>query len=286
MNSKQINDKVKNIGKLMSLESKINVVGSANVKRNLYYSDYDLFEDVRGKSEQLIYNHFRALFDIIKTSNNSVITDFKCGLDNKNNPLRWDHSDIMKGENNDVSFFEAVRHKSIIKLDIIMFINSRFIEISEVFQVYLNGESNMDYSTDEVMKELTVDYKDYVKEGNYMKALKRMFSIIKMKNPQDKKLVKLADYFNSPIGLLYRCKSDLETIDTILYYNKFGLDQVRDSLQMLKEVISAFDVQNDIESISLLKSKDKMRLPLKKQIIIIKDFVNRNAKKFLASSNV
>ena len=29
MNSKQINDKVKNIGKLMSLESKINVVGSA-----------------------------------------------------------------------------------------------------------------------------------------------------------------------------------------------------------------------------------------------------------------
>jgi hypothetical protein len=55
---------------------------------------------------------------------------------------------------------------------------------------------------------------------------------------------------------------------------------------MLKEVISAFDVQNDIESISLLKSKDKMRLPLKKQIRIIKDFVNRNAKKFLASSNL
>jgi hypothetical protein len=167
-----------------------------------------------------------------------------------------------------------------------MFINSRFIEISEVYNINLDGEPNMDYSTDEVLKELTTDYKDYVKEGNYMKALKRMFSIIKMKNPQDKKLVKLADYFNSPIGLLYRCKSDLETIDTILYYNKFSLDQVRDSFQMLKEVISAFDVQNDIESISLLKSKDKMRLPLKKQIRIIKDFVNRNAKKFLASSNV
>jgi hypothetical protein len=193
----------------MSLESKINVVGSANVKRNLYYSDYDFFEDVRGKSEQLIYNHFRALFDIIKTSNNSVITDFKCGLDDKNNPLRWDHSDIVKGENNEVTFFEAVRHTSIIKLDIIMFINSRLIEISEVYNINLDGEPNMDYSTDEVLKELTMDYKDYVKEGNYMKALKRMFSIIKMKNPQDKKLVKLAEYFNSPIGLLYRCKSDL-----------------------------------------------------------------------------
>jgi hypothetical protein len=37
MNSKQINDKVKEIGELMSFESKINVIGSANVKRNLYY---------------------------------------------------------------------------------------------------------------------------------------------------------------------------------------------------------------------------------------------------------
>ena len=91
----------------------------------------------------------------------------------------------MKGENNDVSFFEAVRHKSIIELDIIMFINSRFIEISEVYNINLDGEPNMDYST-EVLNELSADYKDYVKEGNYMKALKRMFSIIKMKNPQDK----------------------------------------------------------------------------------------------------
>jgi len=32
MNSKKMNDEVKNIGKLMSLESKFNVVGSANVK--------------------------------------------------------------------------------------------------------------------------------------------------------------------------------------------------------------------------------------------------------------
>ena len=127
-------------------------------------------KEVRGKSEQLICNHFRALFDIIKSSNNSVITDFKCGLDDKNNPLRWDYSDIMKGENNDISFFEALRHKSIFKLDVILFINSRFIEISEVYYINLTGEPNMDYSTEEVIKELTLDYKNYVKDGNYIKA--------------------------------------------------------------------------------------------------------------------
>ena len=34
MNSKEINNNIKIIGKLKSLESKVNVVGSANVKRN------------------------------------------------------------------------------------------------------------------------------------------------------------------------------------------------------------------------------------------------------------
>ena len=53
MNSKEIYNNIKIIGKLKSLESKVNVVGSANVKRNLYYSHYDLFQKVQGKSENL-----------------------------------------------------------------------------------------------------------------------------------------------------------------------------------------------------------------------------------------
>ena len=136
MNSKEINNNIKIIGKLMSLESKINIVGSANVKRNLYYSDYDLFENVKGKSEQLIYNHFKAIFNIIKSSPNVVISDFKLGLDEKGESMRWDFSDIMKGEKNGISFKKALKMDSIIKLDIIIYINRRFIEISEVFYIF------------------------------------------------------------------------------------------------------------------------------------------------------
>ena len=36
MNEKQYNNKVKKIAKIMSLESKVNIVGSAKVKRNIY----------------------------------------------------------------------------------------------------------------------------------------------------------------------------------------------------------------------------------------------------------
>lgn len=286
MNSdKEYNNSIKSIGKLMSLESKVNIVGSAAIKKNLYYSDYDLFENVKNKSEQLIYNHFRALFELIKNSNNSVITDFKCGTDGVN-ALRWDYNDIMINNNNGFTFKESLKHKGIIKLDIIVYLNSRFIEISEVYNIYLNGEPNMNYSQAEVIKELTNDYKELVLDGNYMKSLKRMFSIIKLNNKNDKTLDLLINYFNSPIGLLYRCKSDLQTLELVLFYNKFSLEQVKDSLQYLKEIISGFPVDNNLEMISKLKNKDDMKTQLKKQIRVLSNFINRDAKRFIQSSDI
>ena len=53
MNEKQYNNNIKKIVKLMSLESKVNIVGSAKIKRNIYYSDYDNFETVKGKTKIL-----------------------------------------------------------------------------------------------------------------------------------------------------------------------------------------------------------------------------------------
>ena len=96
----------------------------------------------------------------------------------------------------------------------------------------------------------------------------------------------LISYFNSPIGLLCRCKADLETILTILSYNKFELKDIIESLQTLKEQISAFPVNNDIEKISKIKLKADMKTQLKKQIQNINDFVNRDAKKFISMNNL
>jgi hypothetical protein len=46
-----------------------------------------------------------------------------------------------------------------IKMDIVTLLNGRFIEISEVYNIYIDGESNSDYSIDNVRKELTDDMK-------------------------------------------------------------------------------------------------------------------------------
>ena len=179
MNQKEYNNKINKLSKLMSLESKVNIVGSAKIKRSIYYSDYDNFETVRGKNENMIYNHFRSVFEIIKATNNTVITDFKLG-EFRGEPLRWDYEAIKNRSNNGITFDDAIKQKSIIKMDIVALLNNRFIEISEVYNIFLDGESNSDYSIDNIRKELIDDMTEQIKQGNYMKALKRKFSLLNL----------------------------------------------------------------------------------------------------------
>ena len=278
MNEKQYNNNIKKIVKLMSMESKVNIVGSAKIKRNIYYSDYDSFSTVKGKNENMIYNHFKSVFEIIRNSENTIITDFKLGENAKGEPLRWTYEEIKRKENNGITFDDAIKQKSIIKMDIVTLLNGRFIEITEVYNIYIDGKSNSDYSIDNVRKELTDDMKKMIKEGNLMKALKRKYSILNLDNKDKAVREKLIDYFNSPIALLNRSKSDLETIITVIESSKFDIDEIRNSLQMLKEIISAFPVENNLEEISKLKTKDKMKVPIYKMILRLKEFINKHAK--------
>jgi hypothetical protein len=277
MNEKQYNNNIKKIAKLMSLESKVNIVGSAKIKRNLYYSDYDSFSTVKGKNENIIYNHFMSVFDIIRNSENTIITDFKLGENAKGEPLRWIYEEIKRRENNGITFDQSLKQKSMIKMDIVTLLNGRFIEITEVYNIFIDGESNSDYSKENIKHELMHDMKEQIKEGNYMKALKRQYSILNLQNKNKAVREKLIDYFNSPIGLLNRSKSDLETMLTVIESPKFDIDEIRNSLQMLKEIISAFPVENNLEEISKLKTKAKIKVPIYKQILRLKMYINKHA---------
>ena len=278
MNEKQYNNNIKKIVKLMSMESKVNIVGSAKIRRNIYYSDYDSFSTVKGKNENMIYNHFKSVFEIIRNSENTIITDFKLGENSKGEPLRWTYEEIKRKENNGITFDDAIKQKSMIKMDIVTLLNGRFIEITEVYNIYIDGESNSDYSIENIRKELIDDMNEQIKEGNIMKALKRKYSLLNLDNKDKMIREKLIDYFNSPIGLLNRCKSDLETLLIVIESPKFDIDEIRNSLQLLKESISAFPVENNLEMISMMKTKDKMKVPIYKMINILKMYINKHAK--------
>jgi len=228
MNNREYNNNIKKIAKLMSLESKINIVGSAKIKRSVFYSDYDSFSTVKGKNENMIYNHFKSLFEIIGSSDNTIITDFKMG-EFRGKALRWTYEEIKRRQNNGITFEQALKQKSIIKMDVVTLLNGRFIEITEVYNIYIDGESNFDYSIDNVRHELMHDMQEQIKEGNYMKALKRRYSLLNLDKKNKAEREKLIDYFNSPIGLLNRSKSDLETMLTVIQSKKFDIDEIRNS---------------------------------------------------------
>jgi hypothetical protein len=277
MNKKEYNNNIKKIAKIMSLETKVNIVGSAKIKRNIYYSDYDSFETVTNKTKNIIYNHFKSVFEIIKRTDNTIITDFKLGENSKGEPLRWTYEEMKRKENNGITFEDALKQKSMIKMDIVTLHDGRFIETSEEYNIFIDGECNSDYSKENVRKELTDEMNEMIKEGNYMKSLKRNYSILNLDNKNKAVREKLIDYFNSPIGLLNRCKSDLETMLIVIESPKFDIDEIRNSLQYLKEIISAFPVENNIEEISKIKTKDTMKIPIYKQILRLKEFINKHA---------
>ena len=287
MNGKKYHKNINKIGKMMAVvESKNRIVGSASIKSNIYYSDYDFFEKVNDVSEKDIYQHFRDMFIQVSNRENMIISDLKCGVNSNGEPIRWNQQQIMRNDNNGLTFEECVKHKGIVKIDIIYLLNSRFIELTNVYQIVIDGKSNMDYSVEQIVEEITNEYKQKIKEGNYFKSLKKLYSIMKITKPSDLRLEKLLNYFNSPIGLLYRCKSDLETLLVAINSSEFDLNEVKNSLEMIKELISAFPVENIINEIVIKKTKNDMMKPLHKQIRLIVDVLNRDAKKFIQVNGI
>jgi hypothetical protein len=64
------------------------MVGSASRKKSIYYSDYDLYEVVDTHTTNQLYNHFKSIYSQINIMPNTIVSDFKCGIDKKRNPIR------------------------------------------------------------------------------------------------------------------------------------------------------------------------------------------------------
>jgi hypothetical protein len=284
---KKYHQKIHNIANIIAVTSKVNMVGSAARRKSIYYSDYDLYEIVKGQTPVDLYQHFKSIYIQISLMPNTIVYDFKCGVDSKGNPLRWDANSIMIGENNGVSFTDAVKMQSMIKIDIITVINSRIIEISEVYSIIINGKTNSKSSTkNEIKNDIIIEYKDKIRNGDYFKSLKKVYSIIRLENENDGRLLILDKYLNSEIGLLYRIKSDLETIILIINRGKkFETDVIIQSLNLMNEQLSNYDVENIIETI-LKTKREKMEKIIVKQVDIIKSVLNIDAKKFIDRTGI
>ncbi len=145
--------------------------------------------------------------------------------------LRWTPSEILKGKkslsgNRIITLTEAIQMPTMTKIDMIMLVNERFIEFSNVLVYVLKDEKGnetvLNFANKQDKLELIEDLKYEVQKYAYsiknfkpFKMVKRIWSIARL--TKDKPMVKkLTGLMQTDLGRLSQIVSEIETLLLIL----------------------------------------------------------------------
>jgi hypothetical protein len=232
-----------------SLSQKYRILGSNSIRGLIYPSDFDV--EVKVPNETRSNTLAKHLQNKVKTMKDSIFIELKCGLDHRfvdgyeNAPnaykiriknantreekdklirdlyvLRWSKKDVLRGKIELIdgmykSLADCLEDNSIIKLDLIIPIGDTYAELGEVYKYRQDKET-----FDDLESALENDVEEY-KGKEKLKALKRLFSILKLAPTENKKHIKeLEDFFNSEVGYANKIRSDLMIVLTLLENGK------------------------------------------------------------------
>ena len=191
----------------------IRVVGSASLRRIQYAGDYDA-HDISRESIPTIAKQLGDVVRRLKKIPLLVIGDIKCG-EWKGEPIRWTPSEIEEGG---AALEDALHTEGKTKIDAIAVVSGgRYVEIS---CLYLYGDKVVPPDESVLVKELETAVQDELDAGNYWKALKRYFSILRLTEKNEKKQQRLVDIFNSDLGRLYTVISDIDVLEYLIENEK------------------------------------------------------------------
>lgn len=270
---------VRNVFNLLTISRKFRVVGSASLKNIRFVADYDLNEVFKcdlSMKECLdkILLIFREKFKEAEKMPHIFITDFKCGEDSNGEALRWKKEDMKKGykimaDGRKISFQECVLMKSIMKMDMVALIDGRYNEFSDNYYIKIGDKANFfphDIEKEHLLNNLAHDFSSYFySKRNYYKALKRAFSywLMEGETKNKVKLTKLMKYFNSGVGLMYKLKGELETIQLVMEntFRKPKVEDLKRNIEIVLSQLKGFPLQKAIaflEKASKAKSAKAM----------------------------
>ena len=290
-----LNNKIGTIIHKFAVNGKLKLVGSNQRRGMLFTSDYDIMTELKGRADTLAH-HFQKVMEEIPKKD-YYFMDFKAGLFKKliydfdaddlseylQNPLitrsykkriknakgedrvklirdlfilRWTRDEIIAGHKKLIdgtlySLVDALQDDTTLKLDVIIPVGDRFAEVSEIY-IYL--QTIDDNSS---IKQSLADDIEKFRHNNSMKALKRLYSIISLENPNDKRLASLEEFFNSEYGLLNKTASDLELLLLLTEKHDISFDKIIANVQMLKENISLSSIASKKKILKLNKITPK-----------------------------
>ena len=127
-------------------------------------SDYDLYEVIHvGNNLEEFIQHvvlrFQSMMRTIRRTKDTYFIDFKCSVSHDKTPLHWSLNDVLNGEthhgNHTYQLKDMFEHKSMIKVDVISFIDGLFVPFSNVFSFRLfNSDCGIIYKVGSDIKTL------------------------------------------------------------------------------------------------------------------------------------
>ena len=283
INMKKYDNNIKKVFELLSLNNDYRIIGSA--KNNLFFSDYDMNSllNYKGKNiETKLYKEFLNIFKVVEKNDELWITDFKLGENEKGEALRWTFEKMKKNNNNGYTFQEALKQKSTIKMDITIYINGTFREISDNYFLKINNYKTFEELTkEEQITNLQEKYREYIDMKAYFKGLKRLRSIVYLSG-KNKELKLLDDFLDNQNGYLYEVWSEISVIYQLLELKKkVDMNDVYNSIEKMKEIFSYFSFKNLFDSNYKTKTKKGFMNLLEKQNNIINEYLNKEVCLFI-----
>jgi hypothetical protein len=259
----RIPKEIEDVFNILTINGKYQIIGSGSLEKIEYNSDYDLQEFINDKSNKnvldKIYNYFKKKFIYCKKNPNYFITDFKCGIGEDGEALRWEYKDIIKGIKNNITFQEALLQKSTIKIDMIVLIEGIATEFSENYYFKIGSTTN--YYNEDIELGIEKSLNEYLYMKNYWKVLKRLFSLMLRNKTKNKtKLIKLIDFFNSDVGLMNKCKNEFDILLILLEqkFKKVNIDDIFYNIKKIKQW--AYQAGIEFEEVNFFSSKNVKKL--------------------------
>jgi hypothetical protein len=115
-----------------------------------------------------------------------------------------------------------------------------------------------------------------------MKSLKRLYSVLELSDPNDKRLQKLELFFNSEFGLLNKCANDLAILLLLTEKHAIPFQKVVSNVQMIKENLASTAAADKAKILSLDKITAKnYRKIIEKLVAYLRGVINPVAKDLL-----
>jgi hypothetical protein len=134
--------------------------------------------------------------------------------------VRWTPKDVKAGfvklrNGVTLSLADAMLQKTILKVDVIYWIENRFVECEMLYQIKVKGKFLISETADEIKQAIKENLLYYASQGNWMKVAKRMYSLSRLDKATTIQDVLRQKIFNSDLGRLYSVLSDAKSLEDL-----------------------------------------------------------------------